>query len=191
MHAVEAGADALGFNGFQGSKRYIDLQKAASWIDQLPPFVTRVAVLVNPSLEEVEAGRNVFDWVQLHGGETPEFCRQIVTRGFRVVKALPVSGPESLENLDSYGCQTFLLDTHQPGVFGGTGRVFDWQLAVLFRKQYPDYHLILSGGLHPGNVSEAVRKVRPWAVDVASGVEDSPGKKSAEKMRQLVAGATA
>lgn len=187
---MEAGADALGFNGFRGSKRFLDFNEARAWIEELPPFVCRVAVLVNPEWEEIERGRGVFDWVQLHGDESPGFCRNLAARGIRFIKALRVDSEKALENLDRFGTRFFLLDAFRAGEFGGTGETFDWGLALKFKEFYPDFALILSGGLIPDNVGEAVKHVRPWAVDVASGVESGPGRKDVEKMRRFTVRAT-
>ncbi|MDD5351382.1 MAG: phosphoribosylanthranilate isomerase [Chthoniobacteraceae bacterium] len=185
--AIEAGADALGFNGFPGSKRFLDLRAASGWIAQLPPFVTRVAVLVNPAEQEVRAVAALpgIDRLQFHGHETPEFCAPFAGGGF--VKALAAKDREALELASRYATRSILLDAFVPGAFGGTGKVIDWALAAAFVREHPFLRVILSGGLTPENAAEAVRAVRPYAVDVASGVESHPCKKDPSRMRDFIA----
>jgi len=184
--AIEAGADALGFNGFSGSKRYIDLAASASWIAQLPPFVMRVAVLVNPRVEEVEATLALpgIDVVQFHGDETPAFCEPFCRHGF--IKAVAARDKAALEASRRFATKTLLLDAWVPGAYGGTGQLIDLPLAAGFVEANGDARVILSGGLTPENVARAVEAVRPWAVDVASGVEATPRKKDMAKMRDFV-----
>ena len=185
--AIEAGADALGFNGFRGSKRFIDLQVASTWISQLPAFVMRVAVLVNPALAEAEAVAALpgIDRLQFHGDESPEFCGHFVPRGF--IKAVAAKDRGALLAAVRYGTREILLDAFVPGAYGGTGRVVDWELVAEFVRENPTLRVILSGGLTPENVAEAVRAVRPHAVDVASGVESHPCKKDSARMRDFIA----
>ena len=184
--AIAAGADALGFNGFAGSKRYLDLRAASEWIADLPPFVTKVAVLVNPSVEEALAILALpgIDLLQFHGDESPEFCRPFAQRGY--VKALAARDRASFERCREYDAGAILLDAFVPGAFGGTGKLIDLVLAGEFMKLHPGIPLILSGGLTPGNVGEAVRVIRPYAVDVASGVESHPRKKDHSLMRDFI-----
>ena len=185
LAAIEAGADALGFNGFSGSKRFLDLRAASSWISQLPPFVARVAVLVNPTVAEAESIRALpgIDWLQFHGDETPEFCRRFADKPF--IKALPARDRAGLAQCGEYG-QPILLDAFVPGAFGGTGQLIDLDLAAEFVRQHPRLRVILSGGLTPSNVGDAVRAVRPYAVDVASGVESQPGMKDPSRMLDFI-----
>lgn len=191
--AIEAGADALGFNGYAGSKRYIDLREASCWIAQLPPFITRVAVLVNPSWEEAAEILALpgIDAVQLHGDETPEFCsafrQQGGEKGF--IKALAARNRESLRALAAYGTRSILLDAYVPGEYGGTGSLIDLELAAAVVRENPQLSITLSGGLTPGNIAGAVAAVRPYAVDVASGVESHSRKKESSLMRDFVAAA--
>ena len=184
--ALEAGADALGFNGFPGSKRFLDLQ-AAGWMGALPPFVTRVAVLVNPSAQEAWAVAALpgIDRLQFHGHETPEFCAPFAGAGF--IKALAAKDAASLEEAARYATGSILLDAYVPGAFGGTGCVIDWELAAAFVRANRHLRVILSGGLTPENVAAAVRAVHPYAVDVASGVESHPCKKEPSRMRDFIA----
>lgn len=185
--AIEAGADALGFNGFPGSKRYLDFEKEADWLTQLPPFVMRVAVLVNPTVEEAERLLQFpgIDLLQFHGDETPEFCARFGRHGY--VKALAARNRNALESCRAYQASAVLLDAYVPGAYGGTGQLIDLELASGFVRDNADVKVILSGGLTVENVAGAVRAVRPWAVDVASGVEgDTPRRKDWAKMRDFV-----
>jgi phosphoribosylanthranilate isomerase len=179
--AARLGADALGFNFWPGSRRHVTTAAARAIIARLPPFVTPVGVFVNQSEGEMraiaaESGIQVF---QLHGDEPPELCARLP---LPVVKAIPVDQVATLSRLLSYEVQAFLLDTPSRG-YGGTGRPFDWTLAEGVSEVAP---VILAGGLTPENVAAAVRAVRPWAVDVASGVESSPGVKDAGRMSRFV-----
>jgi phosphoribosylanthranilate isomerase len=179
--AARLGVDALGFNFWPRSRRHVTPAAARQIIARLPPFVTPVGVFVNQSEGEMravaaETGIQVF---QLHGDEPPELCSRLP---LPVVKAIPVDQVATLSKLLSYEVQAFLLDTPSRG-YGGTGRPFDWSLAEGVSEVAP---VILAGGLTPENVAEAVRAVRPWAVDVASGVESFPGVKDADRMLRFV-----
>lgn len=189
--AVELGADALGFNTYPGSPRFIHLQNEAHWIAQLPTFVTRVAVMVNPSAEEVKAVFNLpfIDAIQFHGREELEFCRQFESQPF--IKAIALENEMSLNGADTFGTRDLLIDAYRPGEFGGTGRLIDLDLAARFVEAFPMLRVVLSGGLTPQNVAHAIKMVRPFAVDVASGVESEPGKKDPDKIRGFISAVTA
>lgn len=191
--AIEAGADALGFNLWPGSKRYVELDSAASWIGDLPPFVTRVAVMVNPRLLEVQSvlASPCIDLVQLHGHEDEAFCASVARFGRRFVKAIALRDSASLRDAGRYSTREFLLDAFVPGAFGGTGTKINLELAAGFIASHPGLHVILSGGLTPENVAEAIRRTRPIAVDVASGVEvtGDPRRKDRAKLRAFLAAA--
>jgi phosphoribosylanthranilate isomerase len=179
--AARLGADALGFNFWPGSRRFLEPAAARALVRALPPLVTAVGVFVNPTRDEVlraveASGVTV---VQLHGDEPPALCASLP---LPVVKAIRVSGKSSLAALASYEVQGFLLDAPAPG-FGGSGTTFDWTLAAEVAAALP---VLLAGGLTPENVGEAVRVVRPFGVDVASGVEASPGVKDPEKLRRFI-----
>ncbi len=182
LAAVRLGADALGLNFWPGSKRYIAPADARDIVRHLPPFVTAVGVFVNPTREEVLRAQDAsgVGVVQLHGDEPPALCASIP---FPVVKAIRVSDARALAALASYEVQAFLFDASCAG-YGGGGVAFDWRIAAAAPAS--GVPVILAGGLHPGNVAEAVRAVRPWAVDVASGVESAPGVKDPEKMRLFI-----
>jgi phosphoribosylanthranilate isomerase len=182
LAAVRLGADALGFNFWPGSKRHITAAAARVIIARLPPFVTPVGVFVNQLEGEMraiaaETGIQLF---QLHGDEPPELCARLP---LPVVKAIPVDQVRTLSRLLSYEVSAFLLDTPSRG-YGGSGQPFDWSLAEGVSEVAP---VILAGGLTPENVAAAVRAVRPYAVDVASGVESSPGVKDMGRMSRFFA----
>lgn len=187
--AVELGADALGFNFFSGSKRYVRPERAGAWIAGLPGDVQKVGILVNPTWEEAMAAAAVagITALQLHGAETPEFCRRLKEKGIRFEKAVPVSGSESLAVVPDFHTSTLLLDSGGAGEFGGSGRTFPWSLARDFVQERPEMRVILAGGLTPENVVEAVAIVRPFGVDVTSGVESFPGRKDHDRMRAFIA----
>jgi phosphoribosylanthranilate isomerase len=184
LAAVEAGADLLGFNFYRRSPRYVSPGDARRISERLPESVEGVGVFVNEPAEEVEriareAGLGV---VQLHGDETPEFCQAL--RGLKVVKALRVRAGFDAAACALYPVDALLLDAYRADAFGGTGHTFDWTLARQARERVA--RLYLAGGLTPDNVAEAVGAVRPYAVDVCSGVETSPGRKSLRLMRRFV-----
>lgn len=183
LAAVDAGADALGFMFYAPSARHVTSRAAAEIIRALPPLVAKVGVFVNPSDEEVAQTLAVcgLDALQFHGLETPEFCARF---GLKVIKAFRIHDAASLRALPSYQVSARLLDSFVPGQLGGTGAAFNWNLAVEAKKLGGP--IILAGGLTPENVAEAVRCVRPFAVDVSSGVESAPGRKDAAKMRAFV-----
>jgi len=181
LEAVRLGADALGFNFFRSSKRYISPAAAAGIVARLRPFVTTVGVFVNQPEAELraiaaESGIQVF---QLHGDEPPDLCARLP---LPVVKAIAVDQVKTLSSLLSYEVSAFLLDTPSRG-FGGSGVPFDWSLAEGVSEVAP---VILAGGLTPENVAEAIRAVHPYAVDVASGVESAPGEKDPARMARFI-----
>jgi phosphoribosylanthranilate isomerase len=183
MAAVELGTDALGFVFFKDSPRYIPVEKAIQIIKSVPSFTTTIGVFANESAENVEKIASVtgIDVIQLHGDEPPHACK--CSR--RVIKAIRVKSLESLDPLKTYNkfVSAFLLDTYSPGVLGGTGQIFNWDIAIE-AKQFGK--IILAGGLTPDNVAEAVRRVQPYAVDVSSGVEAKKGKKDHRKMKLFI-----
>jgi phosphoribosylanthranilate isomerase len=187
--ATELGADALGFNLWPGSKRHIDLERASSWIRGLPPFVTRVAVLVNVSLDEARhiAAHPVIDLVQFHGDEDEGYCAQFAACGRPFIKALRVRDMGSLENLERYSTPSILLDADAGAAYGGTGKQLDPALAAEAIRRFPGVKIVLAGGLKPESVAEAIRVAQPYAVDVASGVETEPGRKDPAKLARFFA----
>lgn len=191
--AIEFGADALGFNFFPGSRRYLPIESSREWIAALPAGVAKVAVLVNPTWAEAMAVAELpgIAALQLHGAETPDFCRKLTEQGIQFAKALPVTTPDSLRDLPSFSTRMLVLDSGRAGEFGGSGRTFAWEIAREFVQANPDLRVILAGGLTPENVAEAVATVRPFGVDVTSGVESSAGRKDQGRLRAFIAAARA
>ncbi|MDO9289641.1 MAG: phosphoribosylanthranilate isomerase [Thermodesulfovibrionales bacterium] len=183
LAAVEFGADALGFVFFKKSPRYISPAKAKAIIKKLPPFISSVGVFVNEDNIIVEkiADQTGIDAIQLHGDEPPKACN--LSRP--VIKAIRVKSIDNLEIISKYKnkVSAFLLDTYTPEIFGGTGQIFNWDIAIE-AKQFGK--IILAGGLTPENVEQAVRQVHPYAVDVSSGVEAEKGKKDHAKLRLFI-----
>ena len=182
LFAAEAGADALGFVFYEKSPRYVSSETVKKIVSMLPPFVTTVGLFVNAGGEAIEttvrlSGINV---IQLHGDETPEECD---FAPHPVIKAVRVKDAGSLAGVERYPVSALLLDAWNDQQYGGTGESFNWQLARNLTGQLP---IILAGGLTPDNVAEAIRVVAPYAVDVSSGVEISPGKKDHDKIRKFI-----
>ena len=182
MNAVDSGADAVGINFFRASKRYVTPGEAAKLLATIPSTVQRVGVFVDPGKNEVEEilKRVPLDVLQFSGNESPSALSGYTIRMF---KAIHVVNETSLDSMRSYRVDAFLLDAHSDDEFGGTGKVFDWAIAEKAKKWGK---VILAGGLNPENVSEAVRSVKPYGVDVSSGVETRPGKKDQKKIREFI-----
>lgn len=181
--AVEAGADALGFNFYEKSPRFIATREAAEISRALPLFTLRVGVFVNPAEDLVQRaiGECSLNLLQFHGDESPAFCTQF---GLMSMKAFRVRDASSLKELPNYRTDAWLLDAYSPEALGGTGEKFNWDLAVEAQKLGKP--VFLAGGLTPENVAEAIRQVQPFAVDVSSGVESAPGKKDHAKVRAFI-----
>ena len=182
LFAVEQGVDAVGFIFYKKSPRAVTMKTVREIITKLPPLVDTVGVFVNESAERVNkiADYCGLDLVQLHGEESPAFCRKIHRR---VIKAFRVKDLQSIKQLEKFPVSGFILDTFSDDLYGGTGKTFDWNLALPAKKMGP---VILAGGLTPRNILQAVRQVRPYGVDVCSGVEKSPGIKDLEKVRAFL-----
>jgi phosphoribosylanthranilate isomerase len=184
IQAVAAsGADAIGLVFYPHSPRHVTPEQARALLAALPPFVTVVGLFVNAGADQVrEVLRQVpLDVLQFHGEETPEFCRQFDRPWLKAIRVRP--GVDLLQCAAHYaGAQALLLDAYVEGTHGGTGESFDWGL-IPHDLPLP---VILSGGLHPGNVAQAIRMVRPCAVDVSSGVEAAKGIKDAAKVAAFV-----
>ncbi len=184
MLAISLGADALGFIFYPKSPRYILPEKVKEIIAQLPPYVTTVGVFVNETEEKIKKIVEItgIDMVQLHGEEPPQFCTLFFPR---VIKAFRVKTSDDLFNIGEYKntVRGILLDTFVKGIPGGTGKTFNWRLAQEAKKF--DIPLILAGGLCPENVIEAIEKVKPFGIDISSGVESSPGIKDPNKLKAL------
>ena len=187
LAAVGAGADMLGFNFYERSRRFISVEDAAAIIREVRKGgdIKCVGVFVDAAPGEIRAIAHELslDAVQLHGNEPPEYCRTL--QPLTVIKALRVHAGFDPAVAVAFDCDTILLDTWHPNERGGTGAVFDWSVAAEIRKNVA--RLILAGGLHSGNVAAGIGKVRPDAVDVCSGVEDGPRRKNASAIREFVA----
>ena len=181
QEAVEAGADAVGFVFYAKSARHVDLARAAGLARSLPPFVTPVGLFVNASAGEVAQAAETIPnlLLQFHGDESPQDCRRA---GRPFLRAVRMDAQTPLLDLARQytDAQALLLDTHVEG-YGGGGKVFDWSLVV---RDLP-CRVVLSGGLHAGNVTDGILRLRPWAVDVSSGVESAKGIKDALALRRF------
>ena len=183
LMAATAGADAVGLNFYRASPRFLEPERALAIRLALPPFVAAVGIFVD---EEVERVRELMDYcgldyAQLHGRETPRKVAQL--KQYRIIKAVRIRGEEDLRELERYRADAFLLDAYVEGAPGGTGMTFNWDLA---RGASNRAKIILAGGLTPDNVAQAVAAGRPYAVDVASGVESEPGKKDRKLVNRFV-----
>lgn len=186
--AIECGADALGFNLYQKSPRYLDLTQAQTWLERLPSGICKVAVTVDMAAEAASgvAALPFIDCLQLHGNESPGTCRRLADAGVQFAKAIPVGRAGEISDPRLFGTPLLVLDSVVAGKFGGTGRAFPWSVAAQFVKTYQDLHVILAGGLTPRNVQRAVREVGPFGVDVTTGVESAKGKKDRALMQRFV-----
>lgn len=182
LYAARSGADAIGLV-FAKSPRQVTPEQAASIAAALPPFITTVALFVNPAAHEVETVMRTVHpaCLQFHGEESPDFCVGFGLPWLKAVRVRP--GVDLLQSAALYrGAQGLLLDAWSPAAHGGTGERFDWGL-IPANLPLP---VVLAGGLNPDNVAAAVRAVRPWAVDVSSGVEAAPGLKDAKKIAAFI-----
>ena len=186
--AVEAGADALGFNFYQPSPRFIEPASARAIINKLPPTVLAVGVFVNETDPQTvariaeEAGVSA---IQLHGDETPEYCRALDSR--YVIKVLRVDENFSPQDATVYQTEAIMLDAFDRELRGGTGRLIDWSIAADTRQLVT--RIFLSGGLSPENVADAIAAVRPYGVDACSRLESAPGRKDSKRVRSFIAAA--
>jgi phosphoribosylanthranilate isomerase len=184
---IEAGADAIGLNFWPGSPRCIDVANAGSIVAVCRDRAQMVGVFVDFSLDRIRRILRAtgLEWAQLHGNEPPELVAKLLPEAY---KAIGVEDRASIEVARRYPGEHLLLDASVPGMRGGTGRTFDWEVAAAVAKERK---LTLAGGLTPDNVAEAIRAVKPFRVDVASGVESSPGRKDPALVRRFIARAKA
>lgn len=182
LFAIEYGADAIGFNFYPQSKRYITIDHATEIINHLPDDVLKIGVFVNPHREYVNAAieKSGIRGLQFSGNESPE---AVSGYNLPVMKAIHISNADSIRRMEPFGNITFLLDTFHIADFGGTGKPFDWDIAVEAKRFGK---VIVAGGLTPENVADAVRKVKPHGVDVSSGVELRTGVKDQKKMKEFI-----
>ena len=179
--AIDMGADMLGFNFYPKSPRYIEPAKAARIIKKLSAFTDIVGVFVNESLERIHETREQcqLDWIQLHGDEDPEFCREFLSDNVKVMKAIRVKDQKDVESAENFFTDAILLDAFNPKKYGGTGVSFDWNVIG-----HIDKRIFLAGGINPNNVAKAV-ELGVYGIDVCSGIEIRPGKKDKRLMRKL------
>lgn len=203
LSAVDAGADAIGLNYYAGSKRYVPFVEAKNIADAVGNRSLKVGVFVTQSAEDLnEIARGVgLDAVQLHGDQPPAYLLDVaanfpILRVFRIGKSGFIKVKADLVMCEKFGRvpEALLIDAVAPGEYGGTGRQLDWdslgdRIEILNFDRPEPIKLILAGGLTPDNVAEAIRVVRPYGVDVASGVESSPGQKDPDKVRAFIAAA--
>ncbi len=191
MRAIDAGADALGFNFSPRSRRCLDRRADGDWLNNVPASVLRVAILTNPVWQElVEISDFPFiDAIQLHGEETPAFCHRLFESRIPFAKAVPVTSGDETPDVSGFFTDTVLLDSKRDGRFGGTGQTFDWSVAKALIRRNPALKVIVSGGLGPSNVAEAIETIAPYGVDVASGVELASGAKDPELVEQFISAA--
>ena len=183
-HAAILGADYLGFNFYELSPRHVDESEVKRFIGRLPKNVRKVGVFVNHNPDTVKKiVKNLdLDLIQLHGDETQDYCSKLKAETKKqVIKAFRIKEKEDLKKIKHYNADYFMFDTHEEGIFGGTGRTFDWKIIKGVNKPF-----FLSGGLNPKNVKEAIRTAKPYAVDAASGIEINPRKKDNKKMERFI-----
>ncbi|MGK5094077.1 phosphoribosylanthranilate isomerase [Deltaproteobacteria bacterium TL4] len=182
LACIELGADWLGFNCYPKSVRYVTPEKISAIVKIIPPSVETVGVFVNESLEKVQAimRHTGMGMVQLHGDESPQYAEAV---GFNTMKAFRVKNEFELEQIKRYLNEFFLLDSYHPGLYGGTGETFNWEIA---KRAKSFGQLILAGGLNSQNVAQAVQSVVPYGVDTCSGVESSPGVKDLSQVEQFI-----
>ena len=187
------GADAVGINLWPKSKRHMPLEVAMNSLQDVAAKHALVAVLVNAdaALLDGAVSCQLFQALQLHGDETPAEVGRLMERGVNVIKALQVRDVASLAQIGEFPCESILLDAYNPGTYGGGGHAFPWELAVRAKEMFPAKQFLLSGGLTPENVRDAVKQTQPVAVDVASGVEYQPGGKDLLQVARFIEGARA
>lgn len=192
--AVNYGADYIGLNFYKESPRHVSVATAVKWLPEVPSFIPKVGVFVDASNEEIlkTVDKLNLKGVQLHGQETPDFVRQLKIefagqgRPVFIIKAFHIKDESSLADIGAYleSVDFLLLDSMVEGQMGGTGERFNWEIALKAKELGKP--IFLAGGLNPDNVKEAIKKVGPFAVDVASGVEKSPKRKDVEKLKNFV-----
>jgi len=184
INASKLGADMLGFVFYEKSKRYVDPATVAAIVKELPPFIARVGVFADAEEGEIidAASSAGIDIIQLHGGESPELCDRLRSK-YRIMKAFRLKNKKDLRKIKDYDVDFYMMDTYVPDVIGGTGEAFDWAILRGFELSKP---MVISGGLTPANVIRAIKEMEPYAVDVSSGVESSPGKKDAKLMKYFM-----
>jgi len=183
LAAIDLGADLIGFNFYPKSPRYVEVGHCRGIMSTVRKYgyIIYVGVFVNALVEEIRATMETcgLSLAQLHGDETPEMLNELDGKAFKAFRGIP----QNLDDFEKQDAPAFLVDASVKGLYGGSGVAADWNGAAELAKKYP---LLLAGGLTPENVAEAVSRVKPWGVDVASGVESAPGEKDARKMKAFV-----
>jgi len=184
--AIDLGADYLGFIFVPSSKRVLTIDKAGEILEKLKDFENTVGVFCNQPKKDVEmiAERLRLKFLQFHGEETALYCESFMQKGHEVIKTFHVKDAMSLKRIDEYDVSAFLFDTYSHSEKGGSGIPFNW--GIIEDKPYVHDKLFLAGGLNPANVAQAIEQVRPFAVDVASGVESSPGTKDPSLLKSFI-----
>ena len=178
VQCINLGADALGINFWNKSKRYVTRDIVETWVDKLDPKVERIGVFVNESYENIISliDDGIIHAAQLHGNEDNSFCEKFLDK-YKIIRAVGIKDDESVDNATRIVVKTVLLDTFCGNDFGGSGHTFEWNYAKKFKSKNPERPLILAGGLNISNITTAINEVAPSAVDVASGVENESGFK--------------
>jgi phosphoribosylanthranilate isomerase len=179
--ALDMGADLLGFNFYPKSPRFVTPEKAVKIINKLPAFIDLAGIFVNASIDQIHETKNLcqLDWAQLHGDESPQFCKEFLSHNIKVMKAIRVKNRADIKKADDYFTDAILLDAFNPEKYGGTGHTFDWNIIGHIGKR-----VFLAGGINPDNAADAV-KLGVYGIDVCSGIESEPGKKDHKKMKLL------
>ena len=179
--AVDLGADILGFNFYPPSPRFIPPDEALGIINKLPTFVDIAAVFVNAEVEQIKGltEQGFFNWIQLHGDETPDFCDSLQWLNVKTIKAIRVKDGDAVEAASKYYTDAVLLDAFDSELYGGTGKTFDWSIVSNIGKR-----IFIAGGIDPDNVTQAV-EIGVYGIDTCSGVEAEPGKKDYKKMKRF------
>ncbi len=179
--AMDMGADILGFNFYPESPRFVTPQKAGDIVNMLPAFIDTAGIFVNASVDQIRETMDVcpLGWVQLHGDETPDFCRSLTSYNVKTMKAIRVKDQADVERAGTFFTDAVLLDAFHPDKYGGTGATFDWSILGHATRR-----VFLAGGINPDNAAAAV-KLGVYGIDVCSGIEAEPGRKDPEKMKRL------
>ena len=187
IRCIDLGADAIGLNFWNKSKRFVSRETVESWVDKLDPNVERIGVFVNESYDVITSlvKDGIIHSIQLHGEEDDSFCRQFSDE-YKIIRATGIKDDDSVKRAKNILIETVLLDAYCGNDFGGLGHTFEWEYAKMFKLENPDRPLILAGGLCPSNVSRAINDVKPSAVDVASGVENESGYKDFELLEKFI-----
>ena len=187
IRCIDLGADAIGLNFWNKSKRFVSRETVESWVDKLDPNVERIGVFVNESYDVITSlvKDGIIHSIQLHGEEDDSFCRQFSDE-YKIIRATGIKDDDSVKRAKNILIETVLLDAYCGNDFGGLGHTFEWEYAKMFKLENPDRPLILAGGLCPSNVSRAINDVKPSAVDVASGVENESGYKDFELVEKFI-----